>query len=94
MKRIALLATLLVAACAPKPEEPMSVRMVRSEIKRAPEATFLDNQEGNYKWNYTTGLELRSFLAVSSAYDIPAFDAYVRAWYDGILDEEGNIGGK
>ena len=72
----------------------MSVRMVRSEIKRAPEATFLDNQEGNYKWNYTTGLELRSFLAVSSAYDIPAFDAYVRAWYDGILDEEGNIGGK
>ena len=94
MKRIVILAALLVAACAPKTEEPLSVRMVRSEIKRAPEATFLDGQEGGYKWNYTTGLELRSFLSVSAAYDIPEFDAYVRAWYDGILDGEGNIGGK
>ena len=94
MKRIVILALALVAACAPNPDEPLSVRMVRSEIKRAPEATFLDGQEGGYKWNYTTGLELRSFLAVSRAYDIPEFDAYVRAWYDGILDEEGNIGGK
>ena len=94
MRRIALLAALLLAACAPKPKEPMSVRMVRSEIKRAPEATFLDGQEGNYKWNYTTGLELRSFLAVSRAYDIPEFDEYVRAWYDGILDSFGMIQGK
>ena len=94
MKRIVILALALVAACAPKPDEPLSVRMVRSEIKRAPEATFLDGQEGNFKWNYTTGLELRSFLAVSRAYVIPEFDAYVRAWYDGILDEDGNIGGK
>lgn len=94
MKRIVILAFALVVACAPKQEEPLSVRMVRSEIKRAPAATFLDGQEGGYKWNYTTGLELRSFLAVSRVYDIPEFDAYVRAWYDGILDEEGNIGGK
>ena len=97
MKRIALLATLLLAACAPKTDlktGPYSVRMVRSEIKRAPEATYLDGQEGNYKWNYTTGLELRSFLAVSRTYDIPEFDAYVRAWYDGVLDQSGNIGGK
>lgn len=94
MKRIALLATLLLAACAPRTEKLLSVRMVRSEIKRAPEATWLDGQEGNYKWNYTTGLELRSILAVHRTYDIPEFDAYVRAWYDGILDEQGNIGGK
>ena len=97
MKRIALLAALLLAACAPKTDlktGPMSVRMVRSEIKRAPEATYLDGQGGNYKWNYTTGLELRSFLAVSRTYDIPEFDAYVRAWYDGVLDEGGEIGGK
>ena len=93
MKRIVLLAALLLAACAPK-TEPYSVRMVRSEIKRAPEATFLDGQEGGYKWNYTTGLELRSFLDVARAYDIPEFDAYVHAWYDGILDENGAIGGK
>ncbi len=96
MKKTALLLALgCLAACAPTPQqEPLSVRMVRSEIKRAPEATFLDGQEGGYKWNYTTGLELRSFLAVSRAYDIPEFDTYVRAWYDGILDENGNIGGK
>ena len=97
MKRIAILATLLLAACAPKTDLRTglySVRMVRSEIKRAPEATYLDGQEGNYKWNYTTGLELRSFLAVSRAYDIPEFDAYVRAWYDGVLDKGGQIGGK
>ena len=97
MKRIALLAALLLAACAPKTDlktGPMSVRMVRSEIKRAPEATYLDGQGGNYKWNYTTGLELRSFLAVSRTYDIPEFDAYVRAWYDGVLDGGGEIGGK
>ena len=93
MKRFALLALCCLAACAPK-TEPLSVRMVRSEIKRAPEATFLDGQEGGYKWNYTTGLELRSFLAVSRCYDIPEFDAYVRAWYDNILDGHGFIGGK
>lgn len=94
-KTVLLLALCGLAACAPQSQqEPLSVRMVRSEIKRAPEATFLDGQEGGYKWNYTTGLELRSFLAVSEAYAIPEFDAYVRAWYDGILDENGNIGGK
>ena len=98
MKRTLLLTALCCfAACAPKTDlktGPYSVRMVRSEIKRAPEAAYLDNQGGEYKWNYTTGLELRSILAVSRAYDIPEFDAYVRAWYDGILDENGNIGGK
>ena len=96
MRKTAILLALCgLAACAPKPQqEPLSVRMVRSEIKRAPEATFLDGQEGGYKWNYTTGLELRSFLDVSRAYEIPEFDAYVRAWYDGILDGDGNIGGK
>ena len=93
MKRIVLLALCCLAACAPEPE-PYSVRMVRSEMKRAPQATFLDGQEGNYKWNYTTGLELRSFVAVSLAYDIPEFDAYVRAWYDGILNKYGLIQGK
>ena len=75
MKRTLLLTALCCfAACAPKTDlktGPYSVRMVRSEIKRAPEAAYLDNQGGEYKWNYTTGLELRSILAVSRAYDIP-----------------------
>ena len=98
MKKVALLIALCgLAACSPRQDlktGPYSVRMVRSEIKRAPEATYLDNQGGDYKWNYTTGLELRSFLAVSRTYDIPEFDAYVRAWFDGVLDEFGMIQGK
>ena len=94
MKRILLIALCCLAAACSQQKEPLSVRMVRSEIKRAPEATYLDNQGGNYKWNYTTGLELRTILAVSRTYDIPEFDAYVRAWFDGILDENGRIQGK
>ena len=51
MKRILLIALCCLAAACSQQKEPLSVRMVRSEIKRAPEATYLDNQGGNYNWN-------------------------------------------
>ena len=51
---------LALAGCARR--EPLSLRMVRSEMQRCPDAAFLDGQEGNLKWNYTTGLELDAFL--------------------------------
>ena len=38
------------------------MQMVRSEIARCPEASYLDGREGTLKWNYTTGLELRAML--------------------------------
>ena len=99
MKRTALLVLVcLLAACTPKPEEPLSLRMVRSEIQRAPDATFLDNQGGKYKWNYTTGLELKAFLDVYEMAGQAGYDGerasildYVDAWYDAIIDSTGHI---
>ena len=102
MKRIAIILTaVLVTACGVQKSlldgrtEPFSESVVRSEMQRSPEATFLDGQEGNLKWNYTTGLELKAFLdAAADATDKPWNDevvAYVEAWYDAIIDEGGNI---
>ena len=74
--------------------EPFSESVVRSEMQRCPEASFLDGQEGNLKWNYTTGLELKAFLDAADATDTPWHDdvvAYVEAWYDAVIDENGTI---
>ena len=43
-------------------EEPLSQKMLESEMRRCPAAADLDGQAGRLKWNYTTGLELLSFL--------------------------------
>ncbi|MCR5519387.1 MAG: glycoside hydrolase family 88 protein [Bacteroidales bacterium] len=50
---------LLLLSCR---QEPLSLRMVRSEMGRCPSAAELDGMGGKLKWNYTTGLELLSFL--------------------------------
>lgn len=102
MKRITIILTaVLVTACGVQKSlldgrtEPFSESVVRSEMQRSPEATFLDGQEGNLKWNYTTGLELKAFLdAVADAKDKQWHDevvAYVEAWYEAVIDEGGNI---
>ena len=80
-----VLSALLLTACAPKPE-PLSIRMVRSEIARCPEASYLDGCAGALKWNYTTGLELQAML------DCGETD-YVDDWYDAVIDSTGAIGG-
>ncbi len=74
-----------------KSVQPYSVKMVMSEMARNPQATYLDGMQGNYKWNYTTGLELKSFLDAAHRYDLPYVVDYVQAWADGISDEKGNI---
>ena len=102
MKRITIILTaVLVTACGVQKSlldgrtEPFSESVVRSEMQRSPEATFLDGQEGNLKWNYTTGLELKAFLdAAADATDKQWHDevvAYVEAWYEAVIDEGGNI---
>ena len=101
MKKISIiLAAVLMTACGVQKSllegrtEPFSESVVRSEMQRCPEASFLDGQEGNLKWNYTTGLELKAFLDAADATDTPWHDdvvAYVEAWYDAIIDEDGNI---
>lgn len=62
---VALLTSLLLAACSPR--VPLYQAVVESEMARNPQATYIDGQGGNIKWNYTTGLELLSFLDVATA---------------------------
>ncbi len=93
MKRISIILTAaLLASCG----APLSEQMVRSEMQRHPAADLLDNQDGTPKWNYTTGLELKSFLDVYTASKCRNGDIlkYVDAWYDAIIAEDGSIGGK
>ena len=80
-----------LAACTAK--APLSVKVVRSEMVRCPEATFIDGQGGNLKWNYTTGLELKAMLDVycHSERSEESILNYVDAWYDAIIGEDGVI---
>ena len=88
MKRTVLFlyaAVLLTACSAP---EPLSVAVVRSEMQRNPEASYIDGLEGKLKWNYTTGLELKAFLDAAPGLTL----AYADAWYDAIIADDGAIG--
>ena len=78
----------MTAAEAP---EPYSVRMMNSEMLRNPEATWLDGRQGKLKWNYTTGLELLSFLDVAERYDLPYAVEYVKDWADTMADGNGKV---
>ena len=89
MKRILILAAVLFAGCSAA--EKLSVSMVESEISRAAEPEWLDGREGALKWNYTTGLELLSFLDVYEAYGDTAMLSYVNRWYDHIIAEDGTV---
>lgn len=73
-------------------DQPLSVRMVESEIKRNPKAVNLDGiPEGKVKWNYTTGLELQAILDAGEAYDRPDFYDYAAAYYDTMVQPDGSI---
>lgn len=82
---------LLIALTACTAKAPLSVQVVRSEMARCPEASWLDGREGTLKWNYTTGLELLSFLDVYDRYGDTTVFNYVDAWYDAIIDADGRI---
>ena len=91
-----ILIAALTAACTAK--APLSLQVVRSEMQRCPEATYIDGQEGNLKWNYTTGLELKAMLDVyeiSPCASLSRNDtdilSYVDSWYDAIIDSTGTI---
>ena len=90
MKRLLLILTALFAVAA-YGQEPYSIRMIRSEMQRNPDATYLDGREGQRKWNYTTGLELKSFLDAAKRYELPEVVDYVRAWADTMATEKGEI---
>ena len=90
MKRLLLILTAFFAVAA-YGQEPYSIRMIRSEMQRNPDATYLDGRNGERKWNYTTGLELKSFLDASKRYELPEVVEYVRAWADTMATEKGEV---
>lgn len=96
MKRFAMMILALTVGCIASAEqvkdiEAYSVRMIVSEMIRNPDATWLDGRKGQRKWNYTTGLELKSFMDASKRYELPWVVDYVRAWADTMATEKGEV---
>jgi len=71
---------------------PYSVRMVRSELKRLPQAMYIDFQT-TLKWNYTQGLEQQGMLEVAAFH--PSLDdevqRFVTQYLDTVIDAKGHI---
>ncbi|WP_416307510.1 glycoside hydrolase family 88/105 protein [Neptunicella sp. SCSIO 80796] len=90
-----LLLTLMLAnqtLAAQQEKQSWAERMVRSEIKRHPEAWSMEEAK-KPKWNYTQGLVL---LAVSKLYEKqpdPELLAYIKNYADLLIDEKGDIRG-
>ena len=89
MRKSAIILIVALTACTAK--APLSLEIVRSEMSRNPEASYIDGQEGNLKWNYTTGLELKAMLDVYQETENSEILNYVDAWYDAIIDSTGRI---
>ena len=87
-----IVCALALTACTAK--APLYLDVARSEMARCPEASFIDGQNGNLKWNYTTGLELKALLDCCRKDGSFSSLEYVNAWYDAIIDSTGAIGGK
>ncbi len=72
--------------------EPNSLRMLKSEIIRNPEAKSIDYNT-TWKWNYTHGLLLQSMMQVAEKY--PAIEAtvdhYVTHYLDSMISDKGVI---
>ena len=90
-KKLALLFLAVTSALSLMAQTPYSVRMIESEMKRNPDGTYLDGRNGERKWNYTTGLELKSFLDAAKRYDLPEVVDYVRDWADTMATEKGEV---
>lgn len=87
---IFLMILFTLSSCGSK-RESMALKMVHSEMTRCPDASYLDEMGGVLKWNYTTGLELLSFIDVSLRYSDTSIYQYAEKWYDSIIDENGVI---
>ncbi|HVS29855.1 MAG TPA: glycoside hydrolase family 88 protein [Thermoanaerobaculia bacterium] len=71
---------------------PWSVRMAESEMKRTPDPMWLDATT-KPRWEYTPGLVLKSILDVFHRTGDERLLNYVEAYYDGMINEEGEIAG-
>lgn len=90
-KFIAIAAFALMAAACCGKQEPMSIRVVRSEMQRNPKAADIDGCQGKIKWNYTNGLEMYAMLDVYERYGDESILSYVDAWFDEAVGEDGSI---
>lgn len=89
-----LLSTFLPAAvssCSDR-DDRLSERMVRSEMRRNADASYLDGMNGKLKWNYTTGLELQSFVDVADEYGVKEPFEYAKEWVDTVLETVSSTG--
>ena len=98
MRKIIIITTVLsvfsaLTATAKAPK--LYFDLVRSEMARCPDASYLDGRQGTLKWDYTTGLELKAFLDVfchsEQSEESRSILSYVDAWYDTMIDENGRI---
>lgn len=90
----AVVATMLLGACAPKgllesSDKPLSVRMVESEMKRIPDPITMDGVKAP-KWNYTTGLELLAIMDAGERYGRKDFVDYSLSWLKRMVNKEGD----
>lgn len=67
-----------------------SERMMLSEMERNPEAWTLDFVN-KHKWEYTHGLILLACQRVKAEYPNPKYDAYIKDWYDLMIDDSAHV---
>ena len=70
---------------------PWSVRMADSVMKRTPNPLLLDVPGDTPKWDYTQGLVLLAIQQLAQRTDDERYANYVKAFYDGMIDNEGHI---
>ena len=68
--------------------EPLSVRMVESEMSRIPDAITMDGVS-KPKWNYTTGLELLAIMDAGETYNQESYTRYALSWLERMVAEDG-----
>ena len=68
----------------------MAVKMADSEMKRTPDAQYLDFRE-KPKWEYTNGLVCTSFLKLWKATGDKKYYNYTLAYADSMINAEGKI---
>ena len=83
---------LSVFGCAKTKEKPLSVRLAESEMARVPNPVNLDFRT-KLSWNYSTGLELYSFLKIYEKYGDQSVYDYVKAYADTMIHADGSIYG-
>jgi|GEM_PF-47155 len=75
----------------PIPAAPWSARLADSVMKRTPDPLLLDVTGTTPKWDYTQGLVLLAIQKLEQRTGDPRYANYVKAYYDGMIDADGNI---